>query len=335
MKEIELKFQVPDSALSGVNEALQALGRAPAIPMHAAYFDTADHALARQRCAWRVRREGDDWVQTYKGLGTDAMTRVEENCPLPAPADGRPAPVLAAQSPEVQQALRRALNWPEQAGTQPPALVTVYDTRFERHVRTLDHALGRVAVCLDLGAIEAGTARERLQELEFELIDGQPQALLSLAMGWVQAHGLWLDVQSKAMKGTRLAAQVQSAVANGRATSTAQRACQPVPLPAVVQTPRAHLSALLDTCAGNWAELATPRAGWANALALWRQAHPMVSQALAGTPLGSSPQWQALDQALHAALAEPDTAERAAELATSAAPTGWALAVLSHLQTLN
>ena len=326
MKEIELKFQVPDSALSGVNEALQTLGRAPAIPMHAAYFDTADHTLARQRCAWRVRREGDDWVQTFKGLGADAMTRVEENCPLPAPADGRPAPVLTAHSPEVQQALRRALNGPELAGTQTPALVTVYDTRFKRHVRTLDHALGRVAVCLDLGAIEAGTARERLQELEFELIDGQPQALLSLATGWVQAHGLWLDVQSKAMKGTRLAALAQS--------GHHQRACLPVPLPAVVQAPRAHLSALLDTCAGNWAELATPREGWAEALGLWRQAHPLVSHAMAGTPLGNSPQWQALDQALMAALAEPDTAERAAELATSAAPTGWALAVLSHLQTL-
>jgi hypothetical protein len=332
MKEIELKFQVPDSALSGVHEALRALGHAPPITMHAAYFDTADDALARQRCAWRVRREGDDWVQTYKGLGADAMTRVEENCALNAPADGRPAPDLTAHSPAVQLALRRALSASDHSDAPLPTLVTVYDTRFERHVRTLDHALGRVAVCLDLGAIEAGSARERLQELEFELLDGQPQALLSLAMGWVQAHGLWLDVQSKAMKGTRLAALAQTAPA---AAGPLARPCVPVALPTLVQTPRAHLSELLDTCAGNWAELATPREGWADALALWQRAHPLVNQAMAGTALGNSPQWRALDEALQSALTEPDTAERAAELATSAAPTGWALAVLSHLQTLN
>lgn len=333
MKEIELKFQVPDSALPGVTEALQALGHAPAMTMHAAYFDTADHQLARQRCAWRVRREGDDWVQTYKGLGADAMTRVEENCPLAAPADGRLTPNLQAHSPAVQQALRQALGLAADAQAAPN-LVTVYDTRFERHVRTLDTALGGVAVCLDLGAIEAGAARERLQELELELLDGQPQALLNLAMQWAQAHGLWLDVQSKAMKGTRLAALA--------AQGQTERACMPVPLPVTGPTAagdnsptgRERLSALLDTCAGNWAELATPREGWRQALALWREAHPQVSALMAGSPLGQSPQWQALDQALLAALGEPDSAERAAELATSAAPTGWALAVLSHLQTL-
>ena len=79
MIETELKFQIPAEQLAGVRQALTSpqdarLGPVETLQLHAAYFDTAAHALARRRCALRVRRENDDWVQTFKGAGADAMT---------------------------------------------------------------------------------------------------------------------------------------------------------------------------------------------------------------------------------------------------------------------
>ena len=65
MKEIELKFQIPAEQLEDVKAHLHTLAQAEGqplhtLPLHAAYFDTADHALARQKCALRVRRTGGE-----------------------------------------------------------------------------------------------------------------------------------------------------------------------------------------------------------------------------------------------------------------------------------
>lgn len=365
MKETELKFQIPAQHLAGVQLALTSpqdarLGPVEVIRLHAAYFDTADHALARRRCALRVRRENDDWVQTFKGAGADAMTRLEENCAVPPPTGGRLQPDLSVHSPEVQAALAQALNGhPDQDAQGRQPLHALYETRFERLQALHQGPRGQVLICLDQGDLMAGTLQSPLAELEFELADGDVQALIDLARSWIEPHGLWLDVQSKAMKGTRLA----RAQASGQDTVTEVIVLKEVWPEASVPAPgseawspqavRRGLSACLDAAAGNWAEVAQARPGWPDALVAWLQAMEALSQGASASSAvrASLPEnfWaqhaqlqQAVQQALsqvqattstqaNAQPSEPAT-HAAQDLARAPQTSAWALDLLSALQ---
>ncbi len=356
MKETELKFQIPAEQLAGVRQALTStpdahLGPVETIQLHAAYFDTADHALARRRCALRVRRENDDWVQTFKGAGADAMTRLEENCAVPPPTGGRLQPNLSAHSPEVQAALAQALNGHTHQGPQggPQPLHALYETQFERLQALHQGPRGQVLICLDQGDLVAGALRSPLAELEFELADGDAQSLIDLARSWIEPHGLWLDVQSKAMKGTRLA----RAHASGQDTVTEAILLKDVwPEASTLasgawshEAIRRGLSACLDAAAGNWAEVAQAKPGWPDALAAWLQAMEVLSQGAtaSGAVQASLPEafWQQhaqLQQAVQQALSRVDAhpsepaTRTAQDLARAPQTSAWALDLLSALQ---
>ncbi|HEX5371479.1 MAG TPA: CYTH domain-containing protein [Aquabacterium sp.] len=334
MNEIELKFQIPAAQVKAIHADI---GAAQALPLHAAYFDTGEHRLARHRMALRVRREGDAWVQTFKGAGADAMTRLEENVPVPPPADGRPRPDLSRHGAEVQAALQRVLpQW--SPATDPQGLQVglgaLYETCFDRWQADRDSAEGRVQVCLDRGEIRAGVLREPLAELELELLSGHPLAVIAQARTWVARHDLWLDVQSKAMKGTRLSAQA----ASGHIV-----AAQVVPAPGTVPEQddpagwRAWLSAMLDACAGHGAELATERPGGAAVLTAWRQCIAQLLDALNSSPLLSealpphfAEDTRHLAHRLNTLVASGDL-QGAQALARDPQTTQWSLDVLSAL----
>jgi len=359
MKETELKFQIPAEQLAGVRQALTApqdarLGPVETIQLHAAYFDTVDHALARRRCALRVRRENDDWVQTFKGAGADAMTRLEENCAVLPPTEGRLQPNLSVHSPEVQAALAQALNGhPDQDAQGRQPLHALYETRFERLQALHQGPRGQVLICLDQGELVAGALRSPLAELEFELADGDAQALIDLARSWIEPHGLWLDVQSKAMKGTRLArahASRQDSVTEAIVLKGVWPEASAL-APTLASGAWSHeairrgLSACLDAAAGNWAEVAQAKPGWPDALAAWLQAMDALSQgATASSAVQASlPEafWQQhaqLQQAVQQARSrvdahpsEPATCT-AQDLARAPQTSAWALDLLSALQ---
>lgn len=225
MQEIELKFQIPAETLEDVRAELVRLAPGHVLPtpliLQAAYFDTPDRKLAQARSALRVRREGDDWVQTLKAAGSHTMVRVEDNRPTQAPHPGQPlAPRLGLHAGGPAEAsLRQSLGWqPEQdADGAHCGLVQLYATDMVRtrvQVRMGAGTLheGLVEVALDEGAILAGTgAAQRsvpVRELEIELISGHPQAVIEAGREWVQRFGLWLDTQTKAHRGDRLARQV-------------------------------------------------------------------------------------------------------------------------------
>jgi inorganic triphosphatase YgiF len=272
MQEIELKFQIPTERIAGVRQAIEALarqntpGQTPTpLPLHAAYYDTPDNALARQKMALRVRREGDDWVQTFKAAGQDAMTRVEDNQARHVPDQHMPAPDLSLHPMAAQQALQRALPWNSQQDPsgQTLGLIALYETRFDRRQALITEPQGQVIVCIDEGSITAGPLSEPLAELELELSSGHPLALLSVARRWVADHGLWLDVQSKAYRGTRLA----QARASGQKPHARPVAAMQVTSSSITAT----LNLALDAAAGNWSEVAALRPGWSAALLAWQQ----------------------------------------------------------------
>jgi triphosphatase len=231
MQEIELKFQIPAHALETVRAELARLATVetpanspallPPLVLQAAYFDTPDRRLAQARSALRVRREGDDWVQTLKAAGSHTMLRVEDNRATMPPAAGhaaRPDLGLHAGGP-AEAALRHALGWDpaNDPSGQVCGLVALYRTDMRRTRVQLSVAAGTpqagtVELALDEGDISAGEGAARqavpVRELEIELLSGHPHAVILAARPWVQRFGLWLDTQTKAHRGDRLARQV-------------------------------------------------------------------------------------------------------------------------------
>jgi triphosphatase len=224
MQEIELKFQIPEGALAAVAAQLQGLagGQDADIALRAAYFDTTDRKLGAARMALRVRQEGPDWVQTLKAGGSNTMMRLEDNQPVPAPpGQGQALQAdLGRHTGLAREALTRVLGWqPEQdpSGAQT-GLVELYGTditrtRVQLAVGQGTAYAGVVELALDLGHIHAGPLKVAVRELEIESVSGHPMAVIEAGRDWVRRHGLWLDTQTKAHRGDRLARAAAAAAA--------------------------------------------------------------------------------------------------------------------------
>lgn len=191
MLERELKFHVPARQRAGVKSCMRKLG-ADTIELHAHYFDTEDQALAKARIALRVRREGDDWVQTLKTPGPDELSRIEWNHPRPDPtldlsvyADTHIAPLLSAVGPRLR---------------------CRYVVRVTRMKRVVPTASGSAELAYDEGVILAGGLALPVHELEIEGISGTAEDLFALSREWLQGHRLIIDLRSKAARGDALAA---------------------------------------------------------------------------------------------------------------------------------
>ena len=211
MVEVEIKLSVPSAARERV---LRTLRRAAVhrIRLRAAYFDTADRALAAQHVALRLRQEGAAWVQTAKAQGDDPTVRLEHNVVLgrASRAGGWPTvdPERHRGTP-VGQRLAKALA----ASLAPHPLQARYHTDIVRLKRERRRPGARLELALDEGRIgtdtPAGGAQapgaEALCELEIESLSGSPLAVFDEAQQWIEDHGLWLDARSKALRGERLA----------------------------------------------------------------------------------------------------------------------------------
>lgn len=246
MREVELKFQVPPDRLPAVRRAV-ATARSVRGELHATYHDTADRALAAAAVALRVRREGGRWVQTAKAPGADAMSRLEHEVDRgPARGATPPAPDLALHAPH--PALHARLG--QAIGAAAAPLQPLYGTAITRTRRVVRHQGARIELALDEGEIVAGGAALPVAEVEFELLAGPPDALLDLARRWVDRHGLWLDLRSKAHRGDRLARGLAEVPAVKAVPVTLEAAMPPAQALAV------GVQAALEQVAGNACELA-------------------------------------------------------------------------------
>jgi inorganic triphosphatase YgiF len=210
-----------------------------------------------------------------------------------------------------------------------------YATRVQRTRRVLRHQGARIELALDEGEIRAGGLRLALCELEFELLQGPPQALLALAGRWVQRFGLVLDVRSKSELGHRLAAAAAAGASAPAAPPTparplklklhahaAPQAAGAAIVAQALEAVLANASVLADTSAASGAEhlhqlrvgLRRLRSLLRSAPALWPDLPPSLLPALAvlfdrlGAARDRDVAAQTLLPALHAAgapLAEP------------------------------
>ncbi len=204
MIEFELKFQVPMKHRRAAKSFVSGRSgqKSRQIHLQAAYFDTPQRLLARHAMALRLRREGANWVQTLKGSSGDGLARQEHNAAL----DGE---TIDFAAPAVEPARHAGIaigdRLIEMLDQQGDGLSCCYRTDVRRVVRELSTRYGKVELAFDEGFIEAGARRLPLCELEIELLEGHPLAVLDVARRWALRFGLWLDVRSKAERGDMLA----------------------------------------------------------------------------------------------------------------------------------
>ena len=256
MKEIELKFQVPQGKRKAVESAVAGSQPVRRIRLQAAYFDTPGSVLAQRGMALRLRKEGRVWVQTLKAALPDGahMTRAEHNVTRTETGTAIPAidPQLHADTP-VGEALLKVLNSRKAHADGP--LQQVMATDIWRRARTVRVTGGTVELAFDAGVITAGPAdaprRQPVCELEIELKSGQPQAVVSAAGRWVARHGLWLDTRSKAEMGQLLWRDVAMADARRAIDVALERSMSPA------QAMDAVLRSCLDQISVNASQLAS------------------------------------------------------------------------------
>jgi len=196
--EIELKFLVPAAARQALTAELAGRGTPQRVWLKAAYLDTIDLRLAKAGLAWRMRREGGQWVQALKSA-RNALERFEHEVIRP---DATPDAVAHADTEPGRQ-LARLLDAAREDGLEAGVRFQTQVRRLARRVRTRGAV---VEIALDEGRLMAGGDVQKLCEVEFELVSGSPVAMLALVERWRQRHGLVYDPRNKAERGYRLAA---------------------------------------------------------------------------------------------------------------------------------
>ncbi|GAA4899949.1 CYTH domain-containing protein [Ferrimonas pelagia] len=159
------------------------------------YFDTPDLALRRLDMGLRIRRSGEQREQTLKTRGRvvgGLHARPEYNVPI-----GSDHPDLS-QFPET-------LWTPGQCQGIQQQLFAQFQTDFMRESARLRWQGSEVELALDKGQIHAGALSDPINELELELVQGDPAVLLDLTEQLMTAQPLRLGLDSKAARGYRLA----------------------------------------------------------------------------------------------------------------------------------
>ncbi|KYZ76178.1 hypothetical protein AXX12_06970 [Anaerosporomusa subterranea] len=164
--------------------------------MEAWYYDTAEQSLQKAGIAYRVRREGDNWVATVKANGSsDGGLHQREEWNLASP-DCEPRPELFAELPIGPKLL-------DTIGDQP--LQPLFATVFERYAAEVSFEAARVELAVDEGKILAGELSEPIREVELELKEGQPVALLRLGAAIAREIPLAPEPKSKYFRALLLA----------------------------------------------------------------------------------------------------------------------------------
>ncbi|AMP36511.1 CYTH domain-containing protein [Ralstonia solanacearum] len=166
-REIELKLAVP----AGTHDALAGWLDAHALPAGAValanvYYDTPEQTLASRRAALRVRRHGDQWLQTLKtagdsGRGEHAGLSARHEWEVPLNSDA-----LSVEAFDARDAAEAA----DFVRPHADRLVPLFRTDFTRRLWHAAADGGEIEIALDAGAILVpGTdAREAIDELEVE-----------------------------------------------------------------------------------------------------------------------------------------------------------------------
>lgn len=216
MQEIELRFLVPQARLKGLMRQVKVKSSEVTL-MSAHYFDTPKQELAKHGIGLRIRREGDEWVQTIKARGDGVAARLEHNMILDneqVAAMLRTDSLLPDLSIYKETAIAPALA-DFKLKKLAKKLTRQYVTDVERTTRLLvdedkkddsdkQDKASTIEVAYDYGRIIHGDDESRtqsIQEIEFELVSGELDFLFTTAKVWCKRYKLCLSTMTKAERG--------------------------------------------------------------------------------------------------------------------------------------
>jgi triphosphatase len=193
--EPELKFRLSRRKLASlVNERIAGAKTGPhaARDLVSTYYDTKKHKLRRHGLSLRVRKAGDEFLQTVKTAATGSFARGEWEEKIeghdPDFRKTKKTPVCSITT----RKSRRKLN-------------PVFKTTVHRITRPLHVGSSEVELAVDRGHLSAGRRRSPIAEFELELKHGRPTDLFRLARDCRRRTGAELDLISKSERGYRLA----------------------------------------------------------------------------------------------------------------------------------
>lgn len=202
VKETEIKLRVSPETLASLRhhplllERLQ--GDWQSGTLYNQYYDTVDRDLAAARVALRVRRDGEQFIQTLKSSGQSVAGLSERN-----------EWDWTIASATLDLSLLDDSCWPASlAALDKSTLQPVFTTDFQRTKALLHWQRGDEAVeveaALDQGQVIAADRQEPICELELELRAGPAVAILELASALAADLPLMPCDISKAERGYRL-----------------------------------------------------------------------------------------------------------------------------------
>ncbi|MEB0136707.1 CHAD domain-containing protein [Actimicrobium sp. CCC2.4] len=169
--------------------------------MHDLYFDTPELQLRTAGAGLRVRRVGDEWIQTLKAGGSVAgglHSRHEWETRVAGPV-----PDLAL----LRALVDRKSAWGQLLRTPgcEEQLLPIFSTQVTRTIWDLQLAGGDDIECvLDIGFLERDGQRIPVSEIELELKTGDPLHLFDVALALQQDVALQISNLSKADRGYAL-----------------------------------------------------------------------------------------------------------------------------------
>ena len=186
--EIEIKLLVYPGDLPALRRAVEELAVIvePARVKHleSRYYDTPDCKMLGKGMTLRVRRTGDGFVQTIKTEGRGSFSRGEWEMPV-----GSFAPELQGHSDALRELFVTEIDRNKLVAAFPPWRADP----------------SRIEMAMDTGVIRAAGHVHPVNEVELELLAGDPADLLDLGARLAEQVPLRLSVDSKSARGFRLA----------------------------------------------------------------------------------------------------------------------------------
>ncbi|SMD04509.1 CYTH and CHAD domain-containing protein [Sporomusa malonica] len=200
--EAELKLRLADPTITDhllTAPLLKELSTQPPSKqtLETTYYDTADQSLLKSRLSYRLRLANGQWTATVKADGTSdggLHQRAEYNVPVDSPL------------PSIEPFLTTDIGVRLAEAISEMPLEPVFSTRFERHIINLLTPDGSsIELALDAGDIFAGDKQQKILELELELKEGQPEALVWLGAALADDFPLLPELDSKLYRAAVLA----------------------------------------------------------------------------------------------------------------------------------
>lgn len=199
--EVEVKYLLPknfNKELFFLDEDIQNIfvnETDVTLDMRAFYYDTKEYDLKKNGLSFRIRYENNDLILTTKyGGGAEAGLHKREEININVKEDFLNNPSIEIfKGYEVYDAFKKALNGKK--------IEKLLEMEYERVEENIDNGLFNAIISIDDGFIITNNGKERVFELEIELISGSEAEMVSFGDKIREKYNLLPCNKSKLQRG--------------------------------------------------------------------------------------------------------------------------------------